>query len=90
MATQVTRIPETLLGRARVVSAVMGITPGEVLDLAFSEYVENHREELAHTFELSQKYVMSGDVDTVMEVTKPARERRVKAAADRLASLRPQ
>lgn len=90
MATQVARIPETLLGRVRVVSAVMGVTPGEVLDRAFSEYVDNHRDELTHTFELSQKYVLSGDVDTIMEVTKPSRERRAKAAADRLASLRPQ
>lgn len=90
MATQVARIPEALLGRVRVVSAVLGVTPGEVLDRAFSEYVDNHKDDLTRTFELSQKYVLSGDVDTIMKVTQQARERRVKAAGDRLSSLRPQ
>lgn len=63
------------------------MTPGEVLDRAFSECVDNHRDELTHTFELSQKYVMFRDVDMIMEITKPSPDRRAKAAGDRLASF---
>lgn len=90
MPSHPVRIPEGTLSQLRVVSAVYGRTPGEVLSEAFNEYLDHHREDLRHQFELTQKYVLSGDADTMLELTRPARERRAKKTAARVKALRDQ
>lgn len=84
MATTTVRIPEDVYGRVRVIAGLTGTTPGDLLSTAFDEYFEKHREDFAHHFELAQKMVFSGDVDSIMEMTKPARSRRAASAAARL------
>lgn len=87
MATTTVRIPEDVYGRVRVIAGVTGTTPGDLLSTAFSEYFENHREDIAHHFELAQKMVLSGDTDSILEMTKAARSRRAVSAAERLRGL---
>lgn len=87
MATTTVRIPEDVYGRVRVIASVTGTTPGDLLSSAFDEYFENHREDIAHNFELAQKMVFSGDVDSILEMTRPARSRRAASAAERLRGL---
>lgn len=87
MATTTVRIPEDVYGRVRVIAGVTGITPGDLLSTAFDEYFDNHREDIAHHFELAQKMVFSGDVDSILEMTKPARSQRAASAAERLREL---
>ena len=88
MSSHPVRVPEEILGRLRLVAGLRHSTPGHVLAEAFEEYVHNHRDDLRTQFELTQKYVVSGDVDTILEMTQPARERRAKRAADRVSRLR--
>lgn len=90
MASHPVRVPEGIVSQLRVVSAVFGRSPGDVLADAFNEYLAHHREELREQFELAQKYVLSGDIDTMMDVTQSSRQRRAKKAAERIAGLRHQ
>lgn len=84
MATTTVRIPEDVYGRVRVIAGVTGTTPGDLLSNAFDEYFENHRADIAHHFELAQKMVFTADVDSILEMTNPARSRRAASAAERL------
>lgn len=84
MTTTTVRIPADVYGRLRVIAGVTGQTPGDLLSTAFDEYFEKHREDIAHHFELAQKMVFSSDVDSILEMTKPARSRRAASAAERL------
>lgn len=84
MATTTVRIPEDVYGRVRVIAGITGTTPGDLLSTAFDEYFENHRDDFAHDFEVAQKMVFSGDVDSIMEMTRSARSRRAASAAERL------
>lgn len=87
MATTTVRIPEDVYGRVRVIAGVTGVTPGDLLSTAFDEYFQNHREDIAHHFELAQKMVFTGDVDSILEMTKASRTRRAASAAERLRGL---
>lgn len=87
MATTTVRIPEDIYGRVRMIAGVTGVTPGDLLSNAFDEYFENHREDIAHHFELAQKMVFTADVDSILEMTKPARSRRAASAAERLREM---
>ncbi len=83
MATTTVRIPEDVYSRVRVIAGITGTTPGGLLSDAFDEYFENHRVDLANHFELAEKVVFSGDVDSIMEMNKSARSRRAATAAER-------
>jgi len=82
MSTKTVQIPEDVYDRVRVIAAVTGTTPADLLSTAFDEYLENHREEIARKFELAQKMLLSGDVESILRMTKPARSRRAAAAAE--------
>lgn len=84
MATTTVRIPEDMYGRVRVIAGVTGATPGDILSRAFDEYFENHRDDFAHHFKLAQEMVFSGDTESVREMTRPARSRRARSAAERI------
>ncbi len=81
LATTTVRIPEDVHGRVRVVAAVTGTTPGDLLSAAFTEYFEHHREDIARRFQQAQKMVFDEKVDAILEMTKPARSRRAASAA---------
>jgi len=61
--TVVTRVPAEVKNEAKVVGAMQDTTPGDMLALAWREYVENHREELAWEFEAATRMVRSGDAE---------------------------
>lgn len=86
MSTKTVQVPEDVYDRARVIAAVTGTAPGSLLSTAFDEYIDNHRGEIARKFELAQKMLLSGDVESILQMTKPARSRRAASAVERLRS----
>jgi len=80
--TVVTRLPADIKNEAKVVGAMQGATPGEMLALAWREYIENHRDELALDFEVATKMVRNGDVEGMAGFLGRDNEARAAAMAE--------
>lgn len=81
MSTQVIRVPDGLYKRVRMVSAVAGIAPGQLLYDAFEEYITSHAADFQQSFEEAQKYALSGDVEGMLNHSEPERLLRASEAA---------
>jgi hypothetical protein len=86
MGTVAVRIDEATLADVKAVAATRGKgTPGEMLAEAWTEFVENHRAEIAADFEHVAELFRRGDREGMLEFARQTRPARAQAAAARAA-----
>lgn len=85
-STAPVRVSEDMLADVQKIAAMRGESPGELLGVAWTEFLDNHRAELAESFDAVAKMLREGDTQGLMEHSRPARRARAAAAAARAAS----
>ena len=83
MATAAVRVSDELLDDVKRVAAIRGDTPGRLLAQAWSEYVAQHRDEIARDFEDVARMLRDGDRDGLVRFTQRSVRERAAAAAAR-------
>lgn len=80
MSTTV-RVPDELLEDVRRIAALQGRAPGEMLARAWHDFIDRHREEIAHDFERAAELIRSGDTPALAEHVGRNRRTRAERAA---------
>lgn len=75
------RIPEEVLAHVQQIAALRGSKPGDLLSQAWDEFLANHRDEIAASFDEVAAMLRSGDTKGLMERSKESRQIRAAAAA---------
>ncbi len=76
----VTRISEETHESARKIAALQGRSLSDLLDDAWSDYLDKHREQLAATFEEAAKLLREGDTEGLAALASESVEARAAAA----------
>lgn len=61
--TSVMRVPDDVRAEAQRLAALQGKQPGEVIAIAWREYVERHREEFAAGLEEAARLLRDGTLE---------------------------
>ena len=64
----IARIPEEVYEEARKIAALRSTQPGAVIALAWTEYLDRHRDELAEEFESIGRALRDGDRATLAKI----------------------
>lgn len=88
--TQPVRVPEEMHGPLKTLSAVVGSTPGDLLQKAFNEYIRNHESEFVESFQRAKKYIASADVSGLTDLLGDSRRSRADKAAEAIKARRNQ
>jgi hypothetical protein len=78
----VVRVPEGLYESARTIAALQGRQPGDLLQDAWAQYLELHKDQLAADFEAAAEMIRAGNSAGLGELASRTAEERAAAAAD--------
>jgi prephenate dehydrogenase len=81
--SSVVRIPTDVHREVKKLAELQSTQPGEVLALAWREYVSNHREEFAAELEEVARLLREGDVEDLAAFASRTASVRAEAAAAR-------
>jgi len=81
MSSQPVRVPEDVYQAARQIAGLLGTTPGTLLQVAFHEYVVQHRDEINNAFDHAKKYLASQDTEGLFGLASRNVSERAKRAA---------
>jgi predicted DNA-binding protein len=84
----VLRVPEELYESARKIAALQGRQAGDLLNEAWEQYLETHREQLATDFEDAAKMIRAGDTSGLGELANRTTKQRAADAASRARAKR--
>jgi hypothetical protein len=87
LATKTIRIYEQDVQPLRLIAEVEGCAAADIMHAAITEYVANHRDELASAFGQAQQAVRAGDLEALTAVVNSSARARGAAAAARNADL---
>ena len=75
------RIPEEVLAHVQQIAALRGSKAGDLLAQAWEEFLKNHRDEIAESFDEVAALVRAGDTRSLMERSRDSRRIRAAEAA---------
>ncbi len=81
--TTVMRVPAEMAASVRQLAALHGETAGATLAQAWTEYLENHRDEFAATFSQLARVMRQGNSEALVAFLLDGAEDRARAAAER-------
>ena len=87
LATRPIRIYEEDHAPLRLIAEIEGRGPADIVHVALSEYLANHRDVLAATFADAQKAIAAGDITALASIAGGGSKRRAAAAKRRHAEL---
>jgi hypothetical protein len=88
MSTSVVRVPDHVHLETKRIAALCGEQPGDLLALAWREYVVNHRDQFADDLARAATLMRDAPLDELVEFVQSAHRTTVVVDADELAAAR--